>query len=260
MSIIDDFKPYVDRYGLSCLDKGSDGYGVTSQNGALFTMQYLFCLRDKDPENFQSEVDRVKKVFDKLEKEPGLSRRFFHSTEVDSMDNQAALLTFSALFDNGRYANDCLSYGERTICEEYEPAHKKYFYLARFLHGAVKYCWNVEKPKVFNLRGWWGRSPGFLGMLKMTSNKPVSIFENIAVFIGQFVGVFRPLSDCDARTLPFITWQYLRTRSPVWEVAYNFWDFILRKQYGGGIGQVYARYYLDKDHPLLRYTKDDKAR
>lgn len=259
MSVVDDFKPYMDRYGLSCLTK-KDGYGETTQNGALFTMQYLFCLKEKEPENFISEVERVKKVFAHLEKEPGLSRRFFHSTETDSMDNQAALLTFSALFDSGRYAKDCLHYGESTVLEEFEPEHKKYFYMAKFLHGAVKYCWNVEKPQVFNMRGWWGRSPGFLGMLKMTAGRPTSIFEKISVFVGQFVGVFKPLNNCDARTLPFITWQYLRNISPFWEASYKLWDFILRKQYGGGIGQVYARYYRDKNHPILRYTQDDKAR
>jgi len=59
MSIVDDFKPYRDRYGLSCLDKGSDGYGNTSQNGALFTMQYLFCVRDFASEHLPSEVERL---------------------------------------------------------------------------------------------------------------------------------------------------------------------------------------------------------
>lgn len=258
MSVVDDFKPYMDRYGLSCLSK-KDGYGETSQNGALFTMQYLFCLKEKEPESFVSELERVAKVFAKLEKEPGLSRRFFHSTEIDSMDNQAALLTFSALYDVGRYAKDCLNYGETTICKTSDKGSEKYFVLAKLIHGEAKFCYNVTSPGVFNLRGWWGRSPGFLGLLKMAAGKPCNIFLQACVFIGQFVGVFKPTSDCDARTLPYITWQYLRTRSYFWELSYKLWYFILRKQYGGGIGQVYARYYQDKNHPILRYTRDDKA-
>lgn len=267
MSVVDDFKPYIDRYGLSCLDKGSDGYGVTTQNGALFTMQYLFCVKEFAPEFFDQEVNRLKPIFKALEKSPGLSRRFIHSTEIDSMDNQTALLTFSALFDDSRYAKDMYAYGLNTRCEELDLSEKpdetkKYYFLAKALSGfkAPNFVWNMPNPGKFNIRAWWGRSPSLIGLAKMTSGEKCNIFYKVAVFIGQFVGIFQPKDDCDARTLPFISWQFLRTRSFFWRFWYKVWSFILHIQYKGGIGQVYAQYYKDKAHPILRYYADDKTR
>ena len=202
-----------------------------------------------------------------LEKSPGLSRRFIHSNEIDSMDNQSALLTFSALYDSSRYAKDMYAYGLNTRCEELDLSEKpeetkKYYALSRLLAGnnPPNFVWNMPNPGKFNIRAWWGRSPSLIGLAKMAANEPCNLFFTASVFLGQFVGLFRPKDDCDARTLPFISWQYLRTRSSFWELGYKLWDFILHLQYKGGIGQVYAQYYNDKTHPLLRYYADDKAR
>ena len=105
-NLFDDFLLYRDSQGLN--QNATDGkVGITSQNGTLFTTQYLICLlasSDITPEQKQAEINRISDVFFDLQTESGLSIRFKGSTEFDSMDNTCALLTFSNLYDQGVYA------------------------------------------------------------------------------------------------------------------------------------------------------------
>jgi len=262
MQIIDEFALYRDKYGLTGLS--TDGtQGHTSQNGTLFTMQYLICLKDNVSSNlFHQEVERLKDVYKSCEASPGLSRRHPDSDEYDSMDNQSAILTFSALYDDGRYAKDMVKYGEDTRCEELDLSEKseetqKWYKWARVFNffRAPNHCWNVKHPGKFNIRAWWGRSPSLLGLSRMAAGKFCNPFLWLAVLVGQFVGAFKPVEDCDARTLPFVVWQYLKTRSLFWKLTYKLWMFILKKYYPNGIKDVYNRYYQDKSHPIIKYTK-----
>jgi len=89
----------------------------------------------------------------------------------------------------------------------------------------------------------------------MTSKRFCNPFLWLGVMVGQFVGAFKPVDDCDARTLPFIVWQYLKTRSFIWRGAYKLWYLLLKRKYPNGMKDVYKRYYGDKGHPLIEYTK-----
>ena len=265
MSLYQDFQKYIDKEGLTCLD--TDGVkGYTSQNGVLFTMQYLFCLlaSDEDHSIKLDEIDRIGKVFNSLEFKPGLTVRFSGSPEFDSMDNTCAWLTFSALFDEGKFADRMYQHGQNIRAvgvDETQDADKnaKYYPYAKWFNiltfGKVKNFWNSQNPDKFCFQGWFGRSPAMLGLLRMTSGRWCNPFLWLSVLVGQFAGAWNDVSDCDARTLSYINWQYLKTRSIFWRLAYKLWCNILLRYYPKGMNDVYNRYYLDKNHPIIKYSK-----
>jgi hypothetical protein len=265
MSLYQDFKKYIDADGLTCLN--TDGVkGLTTQNGVLFTMQYLFCLLASDEHHDikLQEIDRIGKIFNHLEVKPGLTVRFTGSPEFDSMDNACAWLTFSALFDEGKFADRMLMHGQTIVAtgtddtQDKEKNDKFYPYARLFnilTFGKVKNFWNSQNPDKFCFQGWFGRSPAMLGLLRMTSEKPCNPFLWLSVLVGQFAGAWNDVSDCDARTLSYINWQYLKTRSIFWTLAYKLWCNVLLRYYPKGMNDVYNRYYLDKNHPIIKYSK-----
>jgi len=265
MSLYQDFQKYIDKEGLTCLD--TDGVkGYTSQNGVLFTMQYLFCLlaSGEDHSIKLDEIDRIGKVFNSLEFKPGLTIRFSGSPEFDSMDNTCAWLTFSALFDEGKFADRMYQHGQNIRAvgvDETQDADKnaKYYPYAKWFNiltfGKVKNFWNSQNPDKFCFQGWFGRSPAMLGLLRMTSGRWCNPFLWLSVLVGQFAGAWKDPSDCDARTLSYINWQYLKTRSIFWRFAYKIWCNVLLSYYPKGMNDVYNRYYLDKNHPIIKYSK-----
>lgn len=264
MQIFADFKHYRDKYGFNSLSE-TNGEGHVTQNGTLFTMQYLICLSQNESSNIvHEEIERLRQVYKSIEAQPGLSRRHPDSDEYDSMDNQSAILAFSALYDNGRYAKDMVRYGQDTRCQELDLAEKpeetkKWYKWAKVINlgRAPNNCWNVKHPGKFNIRAWWGRSPSLLGLSRMCAGQFCNPLLWLGVLIGQFIGSFKPLSDADARTLPFITWQYLKTRGAFWNLAYTLWLKILKSKYKDGMQGVYNQYYADKTHPIIRYSSHE---
>ena len=107
-----DFLPYRDKYGLNQLT--TDGQqGHISQNGALFTMEYLLCY-DNIP---KEEINRLKEVYASLEILSGLSKRFPDSGEFDSMDNNGVNLVFSAIWGNKEFAKRMRAHGTKIECD-----------------------------------------------------------------------------------------------------------------------------------------------
>jgi hypothetical protein len=260
MSIYDEFLAYRDDDGLNQLTT-KDGKGVPTQNGTLFTVEYLICLvNDPNTENSVkwAEIRRITDVFRKLEKEYGLTQRTSTSKEVGSMDNETALLTFSALFAFGNYAERVFNRGSGENCMGYEQeSDKTLYWLCKILNfGHAKYFWNVTNPDKFSTLSWFGRSPAFMGLLKMTSNKWCNPVLWLSVLAGQFLGCASDPNNTDARTLSYIIWQYLNTRSFVWRSLYKLWCWQLLRVYPNGMQEVYKQYYLqDPNHPIIKYSK-----
>jgi len=261
--LYEDFLKYRDGDGWNVLDTDR-GIGVPCQNGALFTFEYLICLLNDEsvPQELkESEVKRIKYVFHNLERLYGYTYRASWSDEFDSMDNTVAWLAFSALFDNGEFANRMLLVGQNVCAEGVDETqdaekNKKFFPFAKLLNfGTIKNYWNNQNPELFCFQGWFGRSPAMLGLLRMTANKWCNPFLWLSVLVGQFVTAFKDPTDTDARKLPYVCWQYLRTRSKFWELMYKLWCFILLKYYPNGMKDVYDIYYLDKNHPIIKYSK-----
>lgn len=264
MSLIDDFKKYRDEFGLNGLY--SDGVqGLLTQNGALFTLEYLLCLINDpsiDEATKQSEIDRLKLVYNSLEKFPGITSRLPNGNEFDSIDNVGAIATFSGLFDNGNLSKRIYEHGANTRATGIDQGqakedNNKYYWLARLLSlgSSPRFFWNNNNPNLFCFPGWHGRSPGHIAYLKMTAGLPVSLLEQFAILVGQFLGCFNNKNNSDARKLPYINWQFLKNRNMVWYCFYKLWCFILLKQYTDGMRDVYKIYYGDINHPIRTYSK-----
>lgn len=264
MSLFSDFKKYRDQFGLNGLN--TDGTkGFSTQNGALFTLEYLLCLINdpNTPQNDKTnEINRLKQVYLMLEKFPGVSSRVPGGTEFDSMDNAGAMLSFSALFDDSNYAERSYDHGNDVMCDGIDQTQdpdnsNKYYWLANALNfwRKPKFFWNCNYPTKFCFNGWHGRSPGFTAYLKMAAGKWVGPFGQLCVLVGQFWGCFKDPSDTDARKLPYCNWQFLKHRGFIWGLLYKLWCWRLMKQYPNGMRDVYSLYYQDPNHPLRIYSK-----
>lgn len=263
MSLIEDFKRYQDKHGLTGLSSTGEA-GRSSQNGALFTMEYVICLMadtNTSDEEKHAEIERLRGVYRSLEKFPGVSARIPNGKEFDSMDNVGAMATFSALYDNGEFARRCYEHGARTRATGIDQTQSadlsnKWYKLAWVLAGfrPPRFFWNNNTPNLFCFRGWHGRSPGHLAYLKMAAGLKVNLLESTIVMISQFLGAFKKSTDSDARKLPYVNWQFLKRRGFIWRWAYKLWCFMLMKRYENGMRDVYARYYGDDNHPIHTYS------
>lgn len=258
-----DFIKYRDEYGLNGLDTNGIE-GLPTQNGALFTIEYLLCLlADHNiPESIKvSEVNRLKSVYLSLERFPGVSVRTPPSHEFDSMDNVGAICAFSGLFDDGGFSKRSYEHGATTRAEGIEDSQDsenshKYYFVARALNlfRAPRFFWNNNHPKLFCFAGWHGRSPGHIAFMKMTAGKWVGPFGQLAILVSQFIGCFSDVNNTDARKLPYVNWQFLKHKNFVWKLLYKLWCHILMKQYVDGMKTVYTVYYRDPSHPLPKYS------
>ena len=153
-TVYEDFLKYRDYHGLN--QHATDGVaGRTSQNGALFTVEYLICLVNNPtvPKFIkENEINRLKEVLGNLEVLPGLSVRSPHSPEFDSMDNNVALLIFSAMYGNQEYAKRMREHGLTVKCTGVDLTqgaenNKKFYKWAKLLGWgkAINY-WNNNTP------------------------------------------------------------------------------------------------------------------
>jgi hypothetical protein len=265
--IYEDFHLFRDKHGLNQINT-AEGKGVTSQNGTLFTMQYLLCLLASDEASEAekiSEVNRVSALFKSLEVGKGLTVRYPRDREFESMDNSSAILTFSAVFDNGRFAKDMRERGRTQKCEGYDDIagnvamNKKFYPLALILGlGRPRNYFNNNRPSYFCFFGWFGRSPGFMGLIDIASKGSTTWFRHIALLVGQFLGSSDPASNTDARTMSYIIWQFLKDKSFIHKMLYKVWTKKLYKVYPDGMSEVYNIYYKNRSHPLVIYTNQNR--
>lgn len=262
--IYEDFKKYRDKFGLNSINS-NDRPDCVTQNGALFTMEYLLCLiLNKAPE-VNDEIDRLQEVFQSLEPRPGLSVRFPGSYEFDSMDNIGALLTFSLLFGSRKFAARMRLHGVSVDCkgvDNIQDADKnyKFFTLARIvsffqcLSIKPKNYWNTEFPECFCFNGWYGRSPGMMGWLDITVADKSTWLRTLGLFIGQMLSIRAAKGNTDAWKLPYVMWWYLKDRGKIWAWGFKYWKKKLLEMYPGGMKEVYSLYYQDPSHPIREYS------
>lgn len=275
--IFEDFKKYRDKYGMNQLNTDGNEGGVT-QNGALFTMEYLLCLlsyvHNEDgtvnPEIFkeaQDEILRLRDVYASLENKPGLSVRSPGSGEFDSMDNDGSILMFSMLFGNREYARRHRDQGLNVQCdgidEQQDPTrNQKYYLLAKIISTLqlagfmkAKNYWNNQNPNKFSLFGWYGRSPGHMGWTDICATGHTTWFRAAGVWVGQLLSIFAKPGNTDAWKLPYICWYYLKERGWIWRLGYSIWKRKFLQMYPGGMKEVYSIYYGDPNHPIRKYAK-----
>jgi hypothetical protein len=262
MEILKDFEKYKDVYGFNNTNLGPN----PSQNGQLFTMEYLMCLMTSDQkpdhDTITSEILRLKSVYAYLERVKGTALRHPGSDEGNSMDNMVAHLVFDKMFSDGEFCKRFREHGKNTPFygidwEQGAYRNAMLFPLAWALNGfkPPKNFWHNTKEGWFCVWGWYGRSPGFIALTKWMAGEKVGFFGKLSILVGQFIGVFSKKTNSDARKLPYVLWYWLKDQGKLWKLSYRLWCWILLKQYGKeGIKKVYAGYY-SPDHPIVKYSK-----
>ena len=261
--ILTDFAHYRDSFGLNQHLPVS-----TSQNGILFTMEYLICLLESSvsDEVKKQEIERLRLVFQSCEVEPGMLIRFPGSGEYDSMDNNTAALVFSGIFGERKFAKNMDKLGKTVKCDGLDQeSDKKWYVLATVvsiltLYGIKpKNYWNCQRPSKFCFKGWFGRSPGFMALLRHVRYGFALPLKLLFILIGQFLTLLRNPKETSDKKLAYVTWYYLTKKTPFWErwawkLAYKNWVKRLLKTYPNGMRDVYAIYYTDPKHPLHTYS------
>ena len=135
---LDAFKEYRDQYGLNQVRKGTDPE-ATSENGVLFTVEYLMCLEAniksmEDYAEYLVETRRVVPVFNSCDWLPGLMRRYPGCLfNPDSMDNHVARLAFDMKHNDGQFAMAMINHDKNQRCDGAEPGSEKWLTLAKIL-------------------------------------------------------------------------------------------------------------------------------
>jgi hypothetical protein len=265
------FLPFRDRFGLNQLDPDS-----TSDNGVLFTVEYLLCLESyADPNSAEhqkillEEYTRIRDVFTSCERRPGFLVRHPEHHGYDSMDNHTAALAFSLLAKEKGiiwdFPHRMWSVWNRKQVEctgidltDDSERNKKYYTLAKILGlGAARNYWNSDYPDKYCFFSWFGRSPGFMSLLNYSAIGKFGFLGRFSILVGQFWGnIMEETSDLDNRKLPYVMWQPLKNRNFIWKLFYKLWLKTLFKDYGeGGMNVVYDRYYRNPSHPIKKYSK-----
>lgn len=257
-----DFLSYRDPYGMN---QGStqDKEDQITQNGTLFTTEYFICLMlnlGKEHPLVLEEAARIKEVFRSIEVADGLTVRFIGSTEFDSMDNYSAMLIFSALYGDSEFAKRVRHHGLNTRADgvdetqDYEN-NKKFYPLAFILNGfrAPRNFWNASNPTKFCMFSWFGRSPGFMGLIDICATGKTTWFRSFGLWVGQMLGLLKKRNDCDGWKLAFNIWQLLKDRSWIWKKSYELWCNKLLKQHPDGMNGVFKEYGWGH-HPISKWS------
>lgn len=264
MQIVYDFENYKDKYGFYQLEPKQ-----TSDNGVLFSTEALICMLADDSIDDVIKTGLlvgIQQTFNKCYNGDSIANqtRYPGDTAYDSMDNYTARLTFTYLL-NKRIPNyDHFAHAMKVWCfdkapsvvDTNDPNSAKTFLLAKIVgFGKVRYAFNAMHPGQYCFTSWWGRSPALLGLMDIVADNRTSWFRNVSLAVGQFLGSFTPTNNLDGRTLSYVSWQVLKDRNRVWKFLYKLWVKKLMKQYPNGMQTVYAQYFSDKNHPIIKYSK-----
>ena len=261
--LTDDFKPYIDEFGLSCIDT-KDGKGVTSQNGALFTAEYLIALLQggKYAGSF-TEVPRLRNVMNSLHCN-GFSYRVPGGKEFDSMDNDIGLMCLGYMLCDNTYAKKHRLAGLNVVCNgvassddlRYLKLAKVISTLQRISWFKPKNYWNNQDPSKFCLFGWYGRSPGHMGLIDICATGSTTLFRGASLWVAQMLAIFSVKGNTDPWKLSYVSWYHLHDRGAMWRLGYKLWRRQLLKMYPRGMKDVYALYYRNENHPIVKWSKE----
>lgn len=236
--------------------------GRISQNGVLTTaelMTFYYQLLGRDIELHDRllvlrELDLLNYALNRCIVNGMLIR---HPTivEYDSMDNHIAVLAAKHLYGDESFALEMQRIGKKGVKyideTDTDPRTKKFFTLAKVLGlGRARNCFNNINPKKFCYFGWYGRSPGLLGFMDICATGKTSWFREFGLFVGQLLTWRTPREDADMRKLPYLVWQVVKDRGPIWRFTHKIWMDRLNNEWEGGIVGMYKHYYSNPRMPL----------
>lgn len=225
MTILEDYKPYIDKYGLV-----QDKPGNTSGNGIRYSSEALYAFYKHRVPYF--EIDKLENAIIACEstEEIWLERWFLKrhpSGEPTTVDDYTAALFADHLSGLGTSHTFLSVRSEQGYM--YAPDDSDFrFFLGRF-------------PQLFCIANW------------VAGRKP-SKFQELFWMISVFQGAIH--KGQDEKVLSWMLVEIGQGRRWIFKPLIWFWRKQLKRHYGpNGIGQVLSDYYGNPDHPNAKYLR-----
>lgn len=220
MSILDDYKPFIDRYGLV-----QDKPGNTSGNGVRYSSEALYVFNM--PGNGDDVIAVIRGAIDRCVNETPLWYLKRHPEgQPTGIDDYAGAVFADSMFNHG-FSAALLDEGAKQNYI-YAPDLDPKFFLGRF-------------PQLFCIANW------------VAKRKP-SKFQELFWMISVFQGAIH--KGQDEKVLSWMLVEIGQGRRWIFKPLIWFWRRQLKKHYGpNGIGQVLSDYYGNPDHPNARYLR-----
>lgn len=229
MTILDDYKPYIDKYGLV-----QDKPGNTSGNGIRYTAEAMYAVLISRNWESQSGVfvhDAFQSILYCSSFGLRTETRFYLKRHPDGEpttidDYTAAIFASWAIGETVGLTRHFLAAGPKQNYI-YAPDFDPKFFLGRF-------------PQLFCIANW------------VAKRKP-SKFQELFWMISVFQGAIH--KGQDEKVLSWMLVEIGRGRRWIFKPLIWFWRKKLKKHYPYGIGQVLSDYYGNPDHPNAKYLK-----
>lgn len=233
MTILEDYKPYIDKYGLV-----QDKPGNTSGNGIRYTAEAMYALLTH--EDWNEEIAAT------------ISRLCFAIRDCKN----------SLLFENlgtGRFYLKRHPDGEPTTVDDYTAAIFFDFLIGDdviskcFLDAGPKQNY-MYAPDEGDFRFFMGRFLQLYCIANWVAGRKPSLAQEFAWFSSVLMGAFQ--DGQDEKVLSWMLVEIGKGRRWIFKPLIWFWRKQLRKHYGpNGIGQVLSDYYGNPDHPNAKYLR-----
>lgn len=228
MSIIEDFAPYKDEYGLIHPE-----IGKISGNGIRYTCEYWFAL--EKPYHTVSENIDILTSLRICEPKPGLLYR--HPTnklEQEGPDDYVARIAVCTSWPIDCFAKRFLEYGRANgFIYDNNPFLTKISplfadtgaYLGRQQQIICHAMWAAGEEPDLILKAWW-----VLALMQSAFSKKQ-----------------------DSKILGWYLVKVAKGRSSAIDLFILFWRWKFKKHYPGGVGEVLKNYFGSDEHPSVKW-------
>ena len=275
--IVKDYESFMDEYGLVQPDH-KDEKRPPSQNGTLFTAQYIVALNHHKA--LQFEIARLHKLYLSCESLPGLLTRTpagtLRAKEQEGPDNHYAAIYVDMVLHTG-FSKRFLEYGKTAKITKYSADNKpskmeaakweKYtkwgYRILKVLGlGNPKKVYNAEKPDTFTLDAYFGRFPQMFGLAKMVAGKWLNPIEWCGIAVSLLIAAYSEKNNQDKWTLAHMKILVAEKKSFIMRhTVCRLWRKKFKKHYPEGFGEVLSNYFNRPanglpEHPHAKWMKN----
>lgn len=151
--------------------------------------------------------------------QPGLFMRYPGSFERSSVDNLVGAMVASKLTE--------------------QQFHKEIVYYGR----KNDWCFDVEKPGLFEAYDWYGRFPGMIQMLLLAVDEPIDLVSQITVAGAIIVSALSAHDNTSDKCLQYLLNQVIYGKHFIVDMAIQVWCLLMNKKYPGGLHELYSIYF-----------------
>lgn len=232
---------YVDQFGLIAPSRVTPDRVYGSQNGLLFTAEFVVMLKKRGELTFDAK-EHFFNIYQKCMVEKGLFARGPGHPEQEGPDDYVGIAALSYALDLP-LAKWVLDYG-RSHPVSWGPL-------------TLDYNYNNVTPNTLDPRGssWLGRQPQLIAHLMWAAGETPPLWMRLWWCLVIVLSTFAEPGDQDAR---FLSWLLVNTGKHGWieKIAIKWWYYKLKKTYPDGMRSVAGSGYFEAGHPFIKYWVD----